>query len=44
MEQIMNFRQQFELSEEDFPNKKVFDLLKKNNFDFGMAFANAFNN
>ena len=44
MEEIMHFRQQFELSEEDFPNKKVFDLLKKNDFDYEMAFENAFDN
>ena len=43
MEEIMHFRQEFELREEDFPNKKVFDLLKKNDFDYEMAFENAFN-
>ena len=44
MEEIMNFRGQFGLSEEEFPNKKVFDLLKANNFDFEMAFSSLFNN
>ena len=41
-QEIMDFREQFGLNEEDFPDKRVFDLLKKNDFDFTMAFENAF--
>ena len=43
IQDILDFRDQFGLSEEDFPNKRVFDLLKENDFDSQMAFESLYN-
>jgi hypothetical protein len=41
-DKIQNFRIEFELKEEDFSDKKIFDVLKINNYDFENAFASFF--
>ena len=41
-DKIQNFRIEFELKEEDFSDKKIFDALKINNYDFENAFASFF--
>ena len=38
MDKIKEFREFYGLSENDFPNKKIFEALKANNFDFAEAF------
>ena len=41
---IIDFRRNFELDEKEFPNEKVLEALKRNNFDYDKTFAFIFNN
>ena len=42
-EKIKEFRDNFGLIENDFPDEKLFDILKSHNFDFGQTFEALFN-
>ena len=42
IDKIKEFRITFNLSEEEYPNEKTFELLKKNNFDFEKTFSSLF--
>ena len=40
---IIEFRNNYQLSEKEFPNEKILNLLKKHNFNFEEAFPDLFN-
>ena len=42
LDQINEFRESFGLPEEDYPNDKLLEALKENNFDFETTFAQFF--
>ena len=42
LDQINEFRESFDLPEEDYPNDKLLEALKENNFDFETTFAQFF--
>ena len=41
---VIEFRMNFNLDENDFPNEKILKALKKNNFDYEKTFQDIFNN
>ena len=41
---VIEFRMNFDLDENDFPNEKILKALKKNNFDYEKTFQDIFNN
>ena len=43
MEKINEFRDTFNLSEEEYSNEKIFEILKDNDFNFESAFSSLFN-
>lgn len=44
LHEIEEFRKQFFLNPDEYPNEKLFLILKKNDFDTGPSFAELFNN
>jgi hypothetical protein len=40
---IIEFRNNYQLSEKEYPNEKILNLLKKNKFDYEKAFIDLFN-
>ncbi len=40
---IIEFRNNYQLSEKEFPNEKILNLLKKHNFNFDETFSDLFN-
>jgi len=43
MDKILEFRDTFNLSEDDYSNEKIFEILKDNDFNFENAFSALFN-
>ena len=43
IDKINDFRETFNLSEDEYPNEKLLDILKDNNFNFEDAFSSLFN-
>ena len=43
MDKISEFRDTFNLSEEEYSNEKIFEILKDNDFNFESAFSSLFN-
>ena len=43
MDKIMEFRDTFNLSEDEYSNEKIFEILKDNDFNFENAFSSLFN-
>ena len=43
MDKIIEFRETFNLSEEEYNNEKIFEILKDNDFNFENAFSSLFN-
>jgi hypothetical protein len=43
MDKIIEFREAYDLDEIDYPNKKVFEALKANDFEFEPTFVSLFN-
>ena len=42
MEKINEFRETFSLSENDYSNEKLFDILQENDFNYEQAFSSLF--
>ena len=42
MEKIKEFRENYELSENDYSDERIFEVLKENNFDFEASFSKIF--
>ena len=43
IDKINEFRENFSLSEEEYPNDRILELLKENKFDFEESFSSLFN-
>ena len=43
MDKIIEFRDTFNLSEDEYSNEKIFEILKDNDFNFENAFSSLFN-
>ena len=43
MDKIKEFRDYYSLSEEDYPNDKILEALKENDFNYENAFSSIFN-
>ena len=42
MDKITEFREFYELNENEYPNKKIFEALKENDFEFESTFESLF--
>ena len=42
LDMIKKFRENYKLSEEDYPNEKILEVLKENNFNYEEAFSSIF--
>ena len=42
MDKIKKFRKDYNLNENEYPNKKIFEALKENDFEFESTFESLF--
>ena len=43
IDKIQEFRDTFNLSEDEYPNEKILEILKENDFNYENAFSSLFN-